>query len=189
MKRTFAALPLLTAAALSAGCVGFARLPAKEQRFAPGFYLTPQVEWSTLRTGTSERWTIHGFGLENVFLAKGIADGQPLVKPSSSKENLPLFRKPMTGSEITELASETMQRRGLGEVRALVVRPETFGGQPGFSADLALKTAEGLELSGLVAGAVVKDKLYLLIFSAPRIHYFPTYVPTVEKVIASARFE
>jgi len=189
VKLHLATLSLLAVVAVSAGCMGYSRLAAKEQRFAPGFYLTPQVEWSARRSGDTENWTIHGTGLELVFLAKGVASGKPLVKPASRKTKLPLFRAEMTGSEIAELTAETMQRQGVGEVRVVSVRPEAFGGKPGFRADLALRTAQGLESMGLVAGAVAKGELYLIVFSAPRIHYFPTFKPTVEKLIASARFE
>jgi hypothetical protein len=188
MKGTLAALSLVVVAT-SSGCVAYTRLPAKERKVASGFYLTPQVEWSALRSGPNENWTIHGLGLENVLLAKAIPDGKPLVKPRNRKERLPLFRKAMTASEIAELAAETLQRRGAGEARVVSVRPELFGGRPGFRAELALKTAEGLEVEGLAAGAVVKGELYLLLFTAPRIHYFATNKPTIEKVIASARFE
>lgn len=188
MKRQLAALSLL-AVALSSGCVGYSLLPAKEKRVASGFYLTPQLEWSAIRSGPNENWTIHGLRLENVFLAKAIPDGKPLVRPSSSKEQLPLFRRAMTGSELAELAAETLQRRGAGEAKVVAVRPEPFGGKPGFRADLALKTPEGLEVDGLAAGAVVEGELYLLLFTAPRTHYFATIAPVVEKVIASARFE
>jgi hypothetical protein len=188
MNRLLAALSLLLAAALS-GCATYTLLPAKEREVAPGFYLTPQVEWSAMRSGDNENWTIHGLGLENVFLAKGIADGMPLVKPTDSKEQMPLFRAAMTGSELSELAVETLQRRGATDVRVVSARPDVFGGKPGFRADLAMKTSEGLELVGRAAGAVVEGKLYLLLFTAPRVHYFAANEPTIDKVIASARFD
>ena len=43
-------------------------------------------------------------------------------------------------------------------------------------------------MSALGAGAVVDGKLYLILFSAPRLHYFAATRPTVERLIASARF-
>jgi hypothetical protein len=189
MKRILSVLSLLAVAALATGCAAWSRVPAKEQRFASGFYLTPQVEWSARRAGSSENWTIHGLALENVFLAKAIADGKPLVKAASRKVQLPLFRKTMTPSEVVDLTAETFRREGAGDVKVVVVRPEPFGGKPGFRAELATKAQNGLEGTALVAGAVVKDKLYVFVFSAPNIHYFEANKGTIEKVIASARFE
>lgn len=189
MKRLLRALAIASAAVLLTACMGFTRLPAKEKRFAPGFYLTPTIEWSVSRSGDVENWTVHGFALEIVYLAKGIKDGKPMLRPRDRRDHLPIFRKSMTPPEIVDMTAATIRNRGVGDIQVKSVRPAEFGGKPGFRAELDLKSESGLEAKGLVAGAVVEDELYVLVFTAPRIHYFDAYAPTIEKVIASARFE
>ncbi len=189
MRRNLLALPIVLSLVLLSGCVAWSKLPASEKKLASGYYVTPQIEWSARRTGATELWTVHGPGLEAVQIAKGLADGKPLQKPASYKEKMPLFHGGMVASEVAELVVETFSRVGAGNVELLGVRPEPFGGKPGFRFDLRLSSPSGLSLSGLGAGAIVGGKLYLIVFTAPQQHYFDTYKPTVEKIIASVRFE
>lgn len=189
MNRHSLAMVLLAAVVPLAGCVGWTSIPAKERKLASGYYVTPQIEWSAFKQGNVETWTVHGPPIEAVLVASALADGKPLLKPVGYKEKMPLFRSAMAASEVAEMVVETLLRGGYGSVELLGVRPQPFGGKPGFRFDLRLVASNGLELSGLGAGAIVGGKLYLIVYRAPKLHYFDTYEPTVEKLIASARFE
>jgi hypothetical protein len=46
-------------------------------------------------------------------------------------------------------------------------------------------TADGLNKYAIVAGAVIGEKLHLIIYSGARMHYFPKYRDAVEGIIAS----
>ena len=50
-------------------------------------------------------------------------------------------------------------------------------------------TRGGLEKQALVAGAVVKSQLHLIIYEGTRAHYFPKHRDDAEHVIASIRVQ
>ena len=76
-------------------------------------------------------------------------------------------------------------RGGAGEVQASKLRPAQFGSVPGFRFDLTFLSKSGLEMDGLVAAAVIEDKLYLILYTGARIHYYPKYRDHVEQLLAS----
>ena len=43
-------------------------------------------------------------------------------------------------------------------------------------------------MSGIVAGAVVDEKLHLIVFTAPSVHYFGSRAADVERIIESVAF-
>jgi hypothetical protein len=50
-------------------------------------------------------------------------------------------------------------------------------------------TRQGLEGQGSVVGGVVKEKLYLIIYSGARAHYYPKHKDHVERIIQSIRMQ
>jgi hypothetical protein len=149
--------------------------------------LQPENDWSSLKAGAVRTWTVHGPQLEAITILGGLADGKPLERPANYKEKMPLFRSAMTGSEVAELTVESLQRMGYGSVELRSVSPESFGGVPGFRFDLDLVDASGLNGAGIGAGAILKGKLYLIVYRAPTEHYFATYKPAVERLIETAQ--
>jgi hypothetical protein len=59
----------------------------------------------------------------------------------------------------------------------------------GFRFDLIYLQRTGLEAQGLVAGAVLKDKLYLILYTGARAHDFPRYRDHVERMIQSVTLQ
>ena len=68
----------------------------------------------------------------------------------------------------------------------LSLTPATFMGAPGFETEFAFPTPDGLEMRGYASGANIEGELYLVIFVAPRIHYFEKDVAEVREIAASA---
>ena len=172
-------------AALS-GCVQY-NLVTLERRDLGGFSVEPQIEWSTIERGGIEIWTVHGSGLEAIYFADGIEDGDPFFEQrfGDDKKELPLFRGDMTANEAMEFVIDTLIISGAGEVRATDLRPNPFGAHGGFRFDIDYLGTTGLEGRGMVLGAVIDGKLYLMLYLAPAEHYFDTYGGPVERMIES----
>jgi hypothetical protein len=83
---------------------------------------------------------------------------------------------------------DTLARMGAKRVRSSGLRPAPFGSHSGFRFELEYNTGAGLEMSGMAAGAVVGDTLYLILFTAPSIHYLESRAPDVDGIIASVSF-
>lgn len=137
--------------------------------------------------GASEVWTQDGITLDALAFFVGIAQGQTLGSaiPGTNKK-LPQFRRTMTPGEIVELYEQMVTQDGSAfELKR--VAPGRFGGQPGFRFEHTItRKSDNVLLKGMAQGAVVKDKLYLVAFTAPSIYYFDRHLPQVEPLLASA---
>jgi hypothetical protein len=69
------------------------------------------------------------------------------------------------------------------------LQPRSFLGQPGFQFDYEHLGGNELNRQGRVVGAVIGQRLYMILFDAPKSHFFPTIIPEVERIIDSARLE
>jgi hypothetical protein len=167
-------------------CTTWTHVKPKPQKLSGGLSVTPESEWSSIKTGATHTWTVHGPDLEAITVVSGLKDGKPLLPPVARKEKMPLFRSSMAAPEIAQLVVETLLRRGYGDVELGAVKPETFAGRAGFRFELDLTAANGLEKSGFGVGAIVDSKLYMLVYRAPKLYYFEAYRPAVESLISSA---
>jgi len=182
-----ARIALLAVCALTlSACQAWTHVMAAPKNLSGGLRLHPENEWSARKYGSAQTWTVHGPAIEAVTIVSGLKDGKSIARPESYKDEMPLFRSAMAASEVAEVTVETLLRMGYGKVELLGVRPDTFAGRPGFRFDLALTDGNGLEKSGFGAGAIVDGKLYMIVYRAPKLHYFEKYRPVVEKLIASA---
>jgi hypothetical protein len=92
----------------------------------------------------------------------------------------------MTPGEIVELYEQMVTQDGSAFALKRVA-PGRFGGQPGFRFEHTItRKSDNVLLKGVAQGAVVKDKLYLVAFTAPSIYYFDRHAPQVEPLLASA---
>lgn len=68
--------------------------------------------------------------------------------------------------------------------RVLENRPARLGGHPAFEVMIERKTRRGLRIRDLTYGCAGEDGVYLLSFEAPYLHFFDSYRPTFERVVA-----
>jgi len=92
-------------------------------------------------------------------------------------------------SSIMELVVDTWSLFGASKIQATGLRPAKFGSVDGFRFDLALVWADGVEARATVAGAVVKKRLQVIVYSGTRLYYFEKHRPTVDRLLDSIRVE
>jgi hypothetical protein len=137
-----------------------------------------------------ENWTLNGPYLDNLTFIGGVQSGEPLVRFQSRKEwrQVPNFRADMQPNEIADLVETFYRVRG-GSVRfeTTALRPRTFLGHPGFEFDYQRLGGDEVERRGRAAAAVIGSRLYMIVFDAAQMHYFPAALPEVERIVESAR--
>jgi hypothetical protein len=102
---------------------------------------------------------------------------------------LPQFRATMTPHEIAELYELLVTQDG-SAFRLERLAPQRFGGAEGFRFEFSLtRKRDNLALSGVAYGAVVGQRLTLMAFAAPRMHYFAKLLPRVEAIAATAQIK
>jgi hypothetical protein len=174
-----------------AGCASFTGVdPGQPVTVGERVQLEPQVQWASIVDPRfhSPMWTIDGFGLDELHFFVGIADDQPLFLLDGQKpEELPHFKSGMIASDVMELVVGAMSRAGNQQVRARGLAPAPFGSAQGFRFDLTFTSADGLEMKGTALAAVRGKTLDVIVYDAPAEYYFGAHLPTVEKVLASAK--
>jgi len=157
--------------------------------------VTPTMAWNRSPRAASdisreENWTLNGPYLDNLTFIGGVLSGEPLVRSQSRKEwrQVPNFRADMTPDEIAALIETFYRVRG-GSVRfeTSALQPRTFLGRPGFQFDYQRLGGDEVERRGRGAAAVIDNRLYMILFDAAELHYFPAGIAEVERIIDSAR--
>lgn len=188
----------LAAAALCtlAGCAQMVRVEPGQVMVKDALSVRTDIAWNrfelqfplSVAPGASEVWTQDGITLDVLAFFVGIAPGQTLGRPVGDKK-LPAFRSAMTAGEIVELYEQMVTQDGSAFALKRVA-PASFGGQPGFRFEHTItRRNDGVLLKGMAQGAVVKDKLYLVAFTAPAIYYFDRHLPQVEPLLASTQIK
>ena len=63
--------------------------------------------------------------------------------------------------------------------------PATVSGKEGFRVRVAYRNPRGLEIHEEVYGVVAQSRLYLLVYRAPRLYYFPKNYPDFQRTVES----
>lgn len=170
------------------GCTQFALVEAQRRTIGNAYSVEAQMQWNRLQEGSVELWTADGPGLESLRFYAGLKEGDRLFKPrpgTSDAETLPKYRPGMAATEIMEFVVDSLTRTGASQVAGLDLRPAAFGSAEGFRFEFSFDSATGLHYRGMAIGAVVEEKLHLIVYSGTEIHYFPKYRDAVERIFAS----
>ena len=178
---------VLTALLLVAACVPPIVATPPQEPIQVGFYsVTPQIEWNREMVSPRENWTVDGYALQ-VLRFYAVPDGATLSGRMDPEGKAPAFRKAMLANEIQEFFVDTVAAAGWANVKPRGLKPARFGSLPGFRFSFTMVEEDGLEYEGMVIGVVKDDELHLIVYSGARLHYFPKYKKTVEKIFASIR--
>lgn len=156
--------------------------------------VTAPGEWnrSTERpTRRTEIWTKDGNALGELDFWLAVKDGDPLFRETDKKKNpLPHFDAKMLPTDLVEFFEDTARKvLGGSLVETHEVRPATLAGHPAVEFDWSYTGGDEVERKGLVRAAIVGDRLYMINFDAPKLHYFDEHVAEVRGIMDSARFE
>ena len=180
------------------GGFGFNRytlVQPREREVARTMLVTPTMRWnraprSIYDIGREENWTLHGATLDALSFVGGLESGRPLVRWQRRQDirQVPNFRADMTPPELASMIESYFRiRAGSVSFTMTGLQPRTFLGHPGFQFDYEHLGGDELNRRGRVVGAVIGERLYMILFDAPRSHYFGQIIPEVERIIESAR--
>ena len=138
-------------------------------------------------TRSSEIWTSDGLPLDVMTFHVGVKDGEPLVQAAmGAKRTPPAFRSTMIANEIVELYEAASIQDG-SSFKLEHLAPAQFAGSSGFRFEFSqTRKRDDVTLRGFGQGAVIKGKLYLIVFRAPRLHYYAKHLPRAEATVRSA---
>ncbi|HEV2080271.1 MAG TPA: hypothetical protein VGR19_10320 [Allosphingosinicella sp.] len=174
---------------------GFSLIRPRPQLIASGpMVVTPSMEWNRYPRGRydldrEENWTLNGPALDGISFISGLQNNRPIVyQRRKDDRKVPNFRADMTPQEIADMIESFYLIRG-GSVSFDMtgLQPRTFMGHPGFQLDYRHLGGDEVDRQGRAVGAVINGRLYLALFDAARLHYFPAALPEFERIVASAQ--
>jgi hypothetical protein len=190
-------LPLVLAAALGAGPALANSLvsPGPRAKVAKSsISVSPDGEWNRLsiRAGKNvETWTVDGPELNRVTFYGGIAVGQPLLRETDKKNKpLPRVTANMLITDIPALL-ETSYRTQFqaAQVSIDTQEPAVVGGRSGIAFTYSITRPDDEVLrKGEAVGAIVGDRLYLVTYEAPAIHFFDKDLTRFRQLLATLKF-
>jgi len=180
---------LLTAVLLLSACATTYTLVEPGRVAVTDFYsVKSNIGWSSLKQDNAQVWTIDGFALQSLRFVRGIEDGGLYFESHDKERKIP-FRANMTETEIAEMVVDEFSLRGAKNVELKSLRPQKFGSIDGFGFDIDYLTGDGLEARALVSGTVSGSKLYLIIYTGTKLHYFDRYLDEAKAIIDSVKLE
>lgn len=173
------------------GCAAMAKVGPGEVTIRESMTVRLDSAWNRLAQGApakGEVWTTDGLTLDRLVFYVGIADGEALGELQQRKDRqIPKFRATMQPHEIAEMYEVFVTYDG-STYRRDKLAPAQFAGSEGFRFEFSrLRKGDEVEMRGLGYGTVHGGKLYLMVFEAPRIHYFNKHLGRAEAVAKSAR--
>ncbi|HEY8574317.1 hypothetical protein [Phenylobacterium sp.] len=176
-----------------AACATVTSAPQGTFAVGQGYQVNLGREWSdisNIMTGRPKNvrlLSIDGPLLNRLYLTDGLAPGQFLVKPAKRERPTPTYRANMAATELVEFVADSVAALDYQRVETSNLRPTKFVGADGVRFDISAQTAEGLDMAGTASVAEAGGKLYVILYLAPKEHYFAATLPEVEQVMASAR--
>ena len=133
-------------------------------------------------------WTLDGEQLNNVTFFGGIEPGSPLIKERDRKNKpLPDFNRQTLLPEIPELLERTYRAdRDIGTFSVLSVAPARFLAQDGVEFAYSYVDADNLTRLGLARAVIVQGDLFMMLYEAPRLHYYERNLPDFMALLESA---
>ena len=165
------------------GCQSYSLIATGTHDLGPYAVNTP-IEWNR-SPGAVRSWTVDGLALQSLVFVSGIGDGDRLF-PAIPEDQGRAFRRAMRSSDLAELIVESYALiSGAVAIQIDNLRPADFGPWEGFRFDMQYASATDLGERAIVLGAVVDDRLHVILYRGARHHYFDKYLPQVEELLAS----
>ena len=184
MRRTTLGV-LVVFSILAAACTTFTLVKPEKVTIGDYYTIDSPISWSRLTEGKTQIWTVDGPLLQELRFVVGLEDGEGLIKSDDPKKKIPPFRSRMTPVEIMEMVEGVFAASEIRNITTRNLRPEKFGGIPGFRFELSYATKDGLEKEGFAVGAIKDKRLHLIIYRGAKLYYFPKHKGHAEKIVRS----
>jgi len=168
----------------TAGCAEYRLVVPARVPMANAYSLETQIPWSELSRSRDTIWTVDGPLLDQVRFTAGLAAGDVLF-PESVATQPPRVFPGMMPTDVVDFLSDSLRGTGVHAVTTRHLKPRPFGAVQGFQFEVEFIAQDGLERSGIVAGAMIKNKLYVIMYAAARQHYFAKYREEVLRLLDS----
>ncbi|MFM7330696.1 MAG: hypothetical protein ACKO1L_03395 [Brachymonas sp.] len=187
-------LLLIALTLIVAGCANIVKVEGEQMINSKMSVKLPQA-WNKVNLPGSQQpyelWTQDGVFVDQLRFWAGINSGANLVLAPQKNSQGKAPRVPMftAGMKLDQIASlfEQMYAIDGSAVTIDKVEPATFGSQQGVRVEFSvLVQGSNLQIKGIAWAAEHKGQLYATSYAAPRLSFFPRYLPQVQEIAKSA---
>jgi hypothetical protein len=190
-RRGMLAVPL---ALLATGCAQVTKVSTGAVTVRERLLVDVAEPWNQFERGLNPMaasWTNEGLFVDTLQFFVGIKDGGLIAPtPSEPKGVAPLvFKSSMKPAEVATLFQNLWARDG-STFSVDRIEPHNWLGGEGFRVEFSVvRRADEVKLLGVAWGAIRGGELFIISFTAPRLHFFDRYRPRAEAVARSARLK
>lgn len=176
---------------LLGGCISIEKVETGRTVVKDALEVQVPQEWNRYPkmygNGPGETWTRDGIALDTLTFYVAIKDGEALYVSNKPDRKPPLFKSSMGPTEVVELVENMMVGNG-GKFDMTSLEPVNWAEGKGFRFGFKAMFAQSeLERQGLGYGIVRDGKLYMILYQAPRTHYYTKHLKQVQSLVMSAK--
>lgn len=179
---------LLAAILLLPACAEYHAIGSSRVQVAHRYTIQPPPGWNARQGSRDAVWTADGDILERILFTTGLRPGDTLF-PDAQGTQPPTVPTGMLPTDAMEFVSESLRAQQLLAVTTSHLQPRPFGSVAGFQFEIDYVTKTGLEEHGIVMGTILSERLYLILYSGARLHYFPKYREDVLRMFESIELQ
>lgn len=185
-------LALLLSAALAAcTTVSTKKMDSGDTLVGERLQLTLEGPWNHVtlpNSGPAQLWTMEGVPVDQLLIYSGIKDGEAIhAQPSSTERKSFNFRGNMQPDELVTMFEGMLTRDG-STFKLAKLEPSSFGGGKGIRFEYAMvRKIDNVTLSGVGFASVSNGELFAMLYSAPRLGFFPRHEARVEQIARTAK--
>lgn len=175
---------------LLTACASVSKVQTGENKLGDRFTVSIDGPWNRINApnlGPAQIWTMEGMAIDQLLIYTGLKDGEVVhAKGRSSDSKDFVFHSKMEPNEIVALFEGMLTKDG-STFKLLKLEPQNFGGARGFHFEYSLtRKVDNVLLSGQGYGAVSKSELFAILYSAPKLKFYPQHKSSIEKMAESA---
>jgi hypothetical protein len=184
------AIALFLAALAGCATVSTKKIESGDAVVGERLQVTIDGAWNHIslpNAGPAQIWTMEGLSVDQLRIYSGIKDGEVIHDTRNSTLKSFSFRSNMQPDEIVSMFEGMLTRDG-STFKLTKLEPASFGGGKGVRFEYAMVTKEdSLPVSGVGFATVQNGELFAMLYSAPRLGFFPRHQGRVEQIARTAK--
>jgi hypothetical protein len=187
--KLFAIVSLLS---ILQACTSISKVEVGEQSIGENFKFTANAGWNkiSIAYGPAQQWTREGITLDRLLIYSGTESGTAMHPNQPGSKLKPIaFNSNMQPDQLVEMFQQVFTNDGSDFKLSKTDRADWAGRKAVKFEFATTRKIDGVKLMGLGYAHIQGGKLYAMVYSAPRLAFFPREQEGVNQMMASAKLK
>ncbi len=192
MKRNFLKLAAITMLVVLQACTTISKVEVGEQSVGENFKFTANAGWNkvSIAFGPAQQWTREGLPLDRLLIYSGTQTGTTMhpILPGSKLKPI-VFNASMQSDQIVDMFQQIFSNDG-SDFKLLKTDRVDWAKRKAVKFEFSsTRKVDNVKLLGVGYAYIEAGKLYSMVYSAPRLAFYPREQEGVNQMIASAKIQ